>query len=193
MIWKDFERDIKKFVREKMKGLSHGFDHVLRVVRLSKRIGEIEGADLDVLMPAAYLHDVARMDEKTRGVDHAIEGARIASEFLKKIGYPEDKIPFIEHAIRVHRFRSKEEPKTLEAKILRDADRLDALGAIGIYRVITHSCEEGRDMEDTIRHFEEKILKLSSSMQTETARKIAGEREEVVRCFLNALRSELYF
>ena len=193
MIWESFESVMKEFVRERMKGLSHGFDHVLRVVGLSKRIGEIEKADLDVLMPAAYLHDVARLDEKTKGVDHAIEGARIASEFLKKIGYPEDKIPLVEHAIRVHRFRSEEEPKTLEAKILRDADRLDALGAIGVYRVITHSCEEGRGIEDTIRHFEEKILRLSSSMYTETARKIAKEREEVVRCFLDALKSELYF
>jgi uncharacterized protein len=193
VIWKKFEKEIKDFVRKRMKGISHGIDHVMRVVKLCKYIGEMEGADLDVLIPAAYLHDIARADEIERGVDHAVEGAKIAAKFLEELGYPEDKVKRIANAISVHRFKLRRTPEDLESKILQDADKLDAIGSIGIYRVIVHSCETNRDIEDTIEHFKEKILKLPELLHTKTAKELAKEREEVVKCFLENLERELRF
>ncbi len=191
-MWERFEREIFGYVRKNMKEGSHGLDHVLRVVRLARYIGESEGADMDVLMPAAYLHDIARSLENG-GMDHAKVGAVMASEFLKSIGYPEDKIPGISHAIRVHRYKSEEKPKTLEAVILKDADMLDAIGAVGIYRAVFHSCETGRNMEDTIRHFEEKILRIKDVLRTKTAVELAKRKHEIVVAFLENLKSELSF
>ncbi len=191
MIWEDFENRILEFVKSRMESDPvHGIDHVLRVVRLCLLIGKEEGADLDVLIPAAYLHDVARKDEEERGMDHAAEGARIAGGFLREIGYPRDKIAPIEYAIRVHRFRSEEEPRTLEAKILKDADMLDALGAIGIYRVVSFSCRSGRGIGETIEHLREKILRLPSLTSTEAAKRIAVERVRIVEEFVKRLEKE---
>ena len=190
MIWKRFEGKIIEYVKKEMEDGSHGFDHVLRVVKLAQLIGSSERADMDVLMPAAYLHDVARKYEKF-GMDHAEVGARMARDFLEKIGYPKDKISQISHAIEVHRYKSKGEPRTLEAIILKEADMLDAMGAIGVYRTVYHSCETGRSLEDTIRHLEEKILKLKNMMKTKTAAKIARKRHEFVESFLKNLKFEL--
>ena len=191
-MWERFEKEIFEYVKEKMKNGAHGLDHVLRVVKLARYIGELEGADMDVLMPAAYLHDIARSAENGK-TDHAKIGAAMASEFLKRIGYPEDKISEIHHAIKVHRYKSEEKPRTLEALILKDADMLDAIGAVGIYRAVFHSCETGRNLEDTIRHFEEKILNIRKALKTKTAIELAERRHEIVVMFLENLKSELSF
>lgn len=192
MIWKKFEREIIEYVRKELEEGSHGFDHVLRVVNLAFHIGTLEGADMNILMPAAYLHDIARKYERN-GVDHAKLGAKMAKKFLERIGYPKEKISHISHAIEVHRYKSEKEPEILEAVILKESDMLDAMGAIGIYRAISHSCEAKRSLEDTIRHVEEKILKLKDKMRTKSAIKIAKKRHEFVRLFLENLRSELNF
>ena len=189
-MWEKFEKEIVEYVKKEMEGGSHGFDHVLRVVELARYIGTLEGADMDVLMPAAYLHDVARKYE-SEGKDHAKLGAKMAKEFLRKIGYPEEKIEHISHAIEVHRYKSKKEPRTLEAIILKEADMLDAIGAIGIYRVISHSCETGRSLDDTIKHIEEKLIKLKDKMKTRTAFEIARKRHEFLESFLKNLKSDI--
>lgn len=169
---------------------THGFSHVKRVLNLCMHIGKQEGADLEVLALAALLHDVARPLE-SRGIieDHAREGARIAREFLEKRGYP--KVGEVVHAIETHRFSKKKPPKTLEAKILSDADKLDAIGAIGVARVFMYSGEHGRSMEYSLKHFEEKILKLKDLMHTETARKMALERHRFTAKFVERIRREI--
>ncbi len=171
---------------------THGFSHVERVFNLCMNIGEKEGADLEVLALASLLHDIARpLEDAGKVDDHAIESARIARRFLKSLGYPDDKVEAVAHAIESHRFSRGPEPRTLEAKILSDADKLDAMGAIGIARVFMYSGEHGRDIDASLKHFEEKILKLKDLMYTETARGIAEERHRFTLEFIERLRLEI--
>ena len=94
---------------------SHGLDHVLRVVYLCEVIGKEENADMMVLLPAAFFHDIARPIEMEKGMPHEEVGARTAERYLRSVKYDEERIPKITHAIRTHRYRSIEKPETLEA------------------------------------------------------------------------------
>ena len=111
---------------------AHGFDHVLRVWRLAERIGLVEGADMAILKAAALLHDVGRAEQQRRGICHAKAGAEKARDILR--GYPSEMVEAVVEAIRQHRFRGEKPPSTTEAKVLYDADKLDAIGAIGVAR-----------------------------------------------------------
>ena len=171
---------------------THGFDHVERVFNLCLHIGREEGADLEVLALAALLHDVARpMESRGEVQDHAKAGAEIAREYLKALEYPEEKLENVVHAIEAHRFSRGPEPRTLEAKILSDADKLDAIGAIGVARVFMYSGEHGRDIAASLKHFEEKILKLKDMMYTETARRMAEERHRFTEEFIRRITLEI--
>ncbi|QTA38597.1 HD domain-containing protein [Thermosipho ferrireducens] len=184
---------IKEFVEKELgKNGEHGLDHILRVVQYCKYIGKSEGANLDILIPAAYLHDIARpMEIETPLIDHAEEGAKIAEKFLESINYP--YIENITYAIKVHRYRKNLTPETLEAKILQDADRIDALGAIGIYRVISHSAKTNHSLEHILKHFEEKILNLYSRLYTKTAKLIAYDKHKMIVKYVEFLKEELKF
>lgn len=170
---------------------SHGFDHVERVTALCVRIGSAEGADMNILIPAALLHDSARPLEKEQGIPHEQEGARMAEEYLASIGYDASAIPAIAAAIRTHRFRSVETPVSIEARVLSDADKLDALGAVGIARTFMRAGEHGTPIEDGIAHFHEKLLRLSGLMYTKTGRQIAEERHAFLVQFLERLAGEM--
>lgn len=170
---------------------SHGYDHVLRVTRLCELIGAREGADMAVLIPAALLHDIARPIEEECGIPHEIEGARIAEHFLREIRYKVRLIPAIIHAIRAHRFSTDTTPETLEAQILSDADKLDAMGAIGIARTFMQAGEKGGDLPDATDHIHEKLLKLKSRMYTHTGRERAEKKHLVLIAFARALEDEM--
>jgi uncharacterized protein len=169
---------------------SHGMDHTERVTGLCRIIGKCEHADLDILIPAALLHDIARPLEKEKGLPHEMEGARMAEAYLVSINYHPEFIPAISAAIRSHRFRSDEKPATPEAKILSDADKLDALGAVGIARTFMRAAEHGGDINDAVMHFHDKLLKLKDLMFTETGRDIARERHAFLITFLEILEQE---
>ena len=171
-------------------GGSHGMDHILRVTRLCEIIGRKESADMDILIPAALLHDIARPQEKATGIPHETEGARRAGLYLASVGYNEQQITAVTHAIRTHRFRSVEEPLNSEARILSDADKLDASGAIGIARTFMRAAEHGGNMDDAILHFHDKLLHLEKRMYTRSAREIAGERHAFLVLFLSSLEEE---
>ena len=187
---------------------AHDFSHILRVYKSAKKIGKVEGADMQVLLYAALLHDVGA--ESKLSVASAESDAlrlRIAEEFLKKKSLPEDLRNKVLYAIDVHRFSKGIVPATKEAKILQDADRLDAMGAIGIARVFMTGGAMGRKFyrqEDpfckarapddkmwNLDHFFKKIMKLESGMYTETARRIAGRRAEVLKRYLEDLQNEI--
>jgi len=169
---------------------SHGMDHVCRVMRLSRIIGTREHADMRILLPAALLHDIARPVEKAEGLPHETEGARIAGEYLASIHYPETLIPEITDVIRTHRYRSVDKPRSLEARILSDADKLDAMGAVGIARTFMRAGEHGGSMDDAVSHYHEKLSKLKDTMYTESAREIAEERHAFLARFFMALEEE---
>ncbi|HDS63518.1 MAG TPA: HD domain-containing protein [Methanofollis liminatans] len=169
---------------------AHGLDHVLRVTRLCEEIGLVEGADMRVLTPAALFHDIARPLEEESGVLHEEEGARIAEEYLRSIGYDAGRIPAIAHAIRTHRYSTGANPETLEARILSDADKLDAMGAVGIARAFLQAGERGGGIEDADRHIHEKLLNLSALISTPAAAAIAERRHALLQRFADALEEE---
>lgn len=170
---------------------SHGFDHILRVTRLCEAIGRAEGADMRVLIPAALFHDVARPLEEERGLRHEEEGVRVAEAYLRAVHYDPVLIPAVAHAIRTHRYRSCATPETLEAKILSDADKLDALGAVGVARTFLRAGEHGGGIQDAMDHIEEKLLKLKGLMYTEGARQIAEERHAFLMRFVENMEVEM--
>ena len=170
---------------------SHGMDHIMRVTRLCEIIGKREHAAMDILVPAALLHDIARPLEKEQGIPHETEGAKIAGEYLASITYDPSSIREIKDAIRTHRYRSAEKPRTLEARILSDADKLDAMGAFGIARTFMRAAEYGGSIDDAIFHFHDKLLKLNEHMYTLTGREIAKKRHAVLISFLSNLNEEL--
>jgi len=189
-----WERELIKFVRRRLRGSrvppSHGYDHVRRVVSLCEFIGDREGADVEILRAAAWLHDVGRPEEERTGRDHARISARIAAKVLPSVGFPESKLDDVVHAIEAHRYSTGPEPETLEAKILQDADNLDALGAVGIARCFCVVGERRTRIRDGVQHFYEKLLKLPDLMHTETARKLARIRLRRMLAFLDWYREE---
>ncbi|WP_376791370.1 HD domain-containing protein [Thermoflexus sp.] len=158
----------------------HDFAHVVRVMRLAERIARREGADLAVVRAAALLHDVRREEE-----EHAAASAAFARRWLAERGASPEFIEAVAHAIEAHRFREPRAARTLEARVLFDADKLDALGIIGLARLFAYSgvhqrplwAEEGEWEEDSAaREFFRKIRLLPARMQTETGRRWADAR-----------------
>lgn len=192
---------------------SHDWSHVKRVYDLSMEIGKKEGADLEILQLAAYLHDVARRKEdESRGkVDHASEGTKIARKILKKHGYSEKQVRKVLHCIQSHRFRKSKTPKSKEAKVLFDADKLDSIGAIGVARDFAFAGEIGARLYDedilfkaevgkteiysksdtAYREFLVKLRKIKEKMLTKTGKEIAEERDAFMRTFFQRLKKEI--
>jgi len=185
-------------------GDGHGFDHVDRVYRLALRISEGEDVDMDVVRASVLLHDVARNKEKLRdgvpgNICHAEEGAKMTPGILREVGFPEDKVDAVVHAVAVHRYSKGLRAETREAEILQDADRLDALGAVIIVRMMEATLKWGRPVYDPnipvkekydgskstlINHIYEKILKITpDSFKTVKAREIAEGRYDFVKDF----------
>ena len=198
-------------VKEKLaaSGSCHDFDHTLRVMRNAEILLEsFPDADQEVVMLAALLHDIARPEEeKSRGREcHARLGAKIAPSVLADAGFPENITARIAEAIRTHRYRGKDEPATIEADIVFDADKLDSLGAVGIGRAFLfaghenarlHNTEaealasEAYSKEDTAyREYLVKLRYLPRRMRTAAGRKIAVERAAFMADFFEKLDSE---
>ncbi|MBS3054483.1 MAG: HD domain-containing protein [Candidatus Aenigmarchaeota archaeon] len=188
---------------------AHDFSHVLRVLALAKAICKKENADMEILIPAAILHDIGRQDKSSLEKRRlsADESALMASEILKKHGFPERKIGKILYSITVHGFSKGVTPETLEAKILQDADRLDAIGAIGMARCFAvggqlkrqlHHAEDplakNREPDDglySVDHFYRKLMLLKSGMHTGTGRRLAERRHKFLETFLEQLETDI--
>ncbi|MFH1401353.1 MAG: HD domain-containing protein [Parcubacteria group bacterium] len=200
-------KEVKKLYSDYVGLSGHGFDHIERVLKMAKLICKKEGGDIQVVETATLLHDIARAKENERNnLDHAEEGAKMAEKYLNKISFPKSKIENIIHCIVVHRVSKGKKAETKEAKIIQDADRLDALGAIIITRVLAYNgfykipiynpdikpkkIYDGK-YSTAINHFYEKILKLTpTSFHTKTAQKIAAKRYNFVLNFLKQFKKE---
>lgn len=186
----------------------HGLVHVRRVVATALRLSAAEGARSEVVFPAAWLHDCVHVakDSPQRVKASRIAAAR-AIEFLEGAGYPAGCLADIRHAIEAHSYTAGIPPRTVEAKVVQDADRIDALGAIGIARCIAVGAALGRPIYQaqdpfctarepdeagaSIDHFYTKLLKLAGTMQTAAGRREAERRSEFMRGYLDQLRSEI--
>ena len=162
---------------------SHSLEHTIRVVNTCINLASKLNGAIDVVVIAALFHDVGRPLEDILGKCHAETSAETASSFLIQNSL-NDMIPEVKEIILSHRYSKKIEPTTKEGKILKDADALDALGAIGLYRTISYSVEKGYELERALEHFEEKLFKLPSLMRFGLTRKIAEKEIEILREFV---------
>lgn len=169
---------------------AHSYEHTLRVRQLCLLIGREEGADLEVLEAAALLHDIGRPEEARTGRSHAEVGANMAVAFLATTIFPPEKLPQVASAIRTHRFSENLTPESLEGQILSDADKLDAIGALGLARTIAESLVQQRGLQGMIEHINGKLLKLFDLMHTKTGRKLAKPRHQLLVKFMHQLATE---
>jgi uncharacterized protein len=190
---------------------AHDFEHIIRVYKNAEMISkQEESVDLDIVLAAALLHDLVVYPKgSSKTINSADDSAEIAKKILLEYkNYPKEKIEKVADAIRTHSYSKRLVPETLEGKILQDADRLDAIGAIGIARTFSVGgsenrslynptdpfCESERQLDDTqwtLDHIKKKLMILKNSMHTKTAKKIAEERTEFMELFLNQLRKEI--
>lgn len=182
--------------------------HLTRVVTSATRLAQEEGASLDVVMPAAWLHDCVHVPVTSPDRPRAsVMAADEAVGLLTRIGYPAAYLDAVHHAIAAHSFSARITPLTVDAKVVQDADRLDAIGAIGIARCLMLGGQLGRvlydaddpfaeqrapsDLVSSIDHFYTKLLTLVDTMQTDSGRREAQRRTEYMRGYLQQLRSEI--
>jgi len=188
---------------------SHDWEHTRRVHALCLCIGRAEGADLTVLELAAYLHDIGRSaeDEARGGICHAKRGADMAREFLQVRLDDRKVLQNVIHCIRTHRFRGNAQPKTLEARVLFDADKLDAIGAVGIGRAFQFAGEVGATLhnpsadpvdtlpytrEDTAyREYRIKLSRIHERMLTTEGRRLAEKRHAFMERFFDRFLKEV--
>ena len=172
----------------------HGFKHIERVAKISSEIGTALNANLPVIKIAALLHDVGRYLKKDDLVkNHAEISAEIAENFIIKNNFnlTLGDVENILHCIRAHSFSNDYEPKTLEAKILSDSDKLDALGAIGLYRTIGFTIKNYGGIEQVIHHLENKILCLNDRLYLDESKKIAEQRQKIIVDFYTKIKIQI--
>ena len=200
---------LQKQVQQRMKNDSaHDFNHVMRVYKNAQKLCKKEKANEKLVLSAVLLHDIISYPKSDkRSKSSSLKSAEESKKILKKLDFSEKEIRIVSDAIRDHSFSRGKTPKTLEGKILQDADRLDAIGAIGIARVFAVGGSEKRPFyndEDpfckthapddslwTLDHFYQKLLKLESLMNTKSAKTEAKKRTKVLKVFLSELKNEL--
>jgi uncharacterized protein len=218
---------LKIIVEKEMQeaGSAHDIDHVMRVYNLCLYLARDEPhVDYDVLKISVLLHDVARVKEDkddSGNTDHAVLSAEMAEEILRELDYSERKIGQVKHCIATHRFRSDNEPKTKEAKILFDADKLDVIGAIGVARCFIIAGQFGERIHSSVpiddyikenlvdgkrngrikttsKHapnieFETKFKYIPDKLYTLKAKELAKQRIKYMEHFFERLKKDIKF
>jgi uncharacterized protein len=196
----------------------HGFDHILRVYRLAEHIAQSESADLEIVRAAALLHDAEGSavagdpaSGDSRRSNHQLSSAEFAAQVLAGQGWPAERIAAVQHCIRAHRFRDlSEQPQTLEAQVLFDADKLDAIGAIGVARAIAYAAQRGQpafvqpsarfiqagelepgEPHSAYHEYEFKLKHIRQRLYTPTGRSLAAERHRRMSDFFRCLAEEI--
>lgn len=187
---------------------AHDLEHTRRVVANARALAAAEGADLAVVLPAAWLHDCVTVpkDSPRRPLASRL-AAEAAAAFLARGGYPAELVAAVAHAIAAHSFTAGISPATAEARVVQDADRLDALGAVGIARCLMLGATMGRPLYDagepfpaarpaddavaSVDHFYTKLLGLAGTMTTAAGRAEAAARTAFMREYLRQLGREI--
>jgi len=187
---------------------AHDLLHFQRVVRAAKTLCQQESGNLDIVVPAAWLHDLVIVPKNDPRRSQASRlSAEAAVQFLRELRYPEELLADIAHAVEAHSFSAGIEARTLEAKIVQDADRLDGLGAIGVARCFATAgllkrafysdvdpfCESRTpdDRTFTIDHFFAKLFKTAETLQTSSGRKEGEKRVAIMKRYINDLAGEI--
>ena len=198
--------NIKKVVKSKLgkNDPAHDFEHVMRVYRNAERICKSENGNKKLILSAVLLHDIIKIKNRK---DSALKSAKLSEKILKENYFLDDEIIIISDAIKEHSFSKGKIPSTLEGKILQDADRLDAIGAIGLARVFSFSGSNNRPFYDpkdpfsknrnlndnkwALDHFYEKLLFLEGKMNTKTGKLLAKKRTKILKNFLKEIKNEI--
>lgn len=198
--------EVKKWMRKN--DPAHDFEHVLRVYETAKMICSKEKANKKLVLYSVLLHDIAAFPKNDkRSKISSTKSSKEAKKILKKFSFPDEEIKIISNAIEDHSFSKHKKPTSLEGKILQDADRLDAIGAIGIARTFAVGGSENRpfykksdpfcsirnpnDQNWTLDHFYKKLLVIESKMNTKSGKKEAKRRTKILRRFLTDLKREI--
>ena len=201
---------IKTFAEKQLTNASgsHDWDHTLRVCTLCRRIARTEKVNMEVLIAAAYLHDIGRchQDSSNGKICHAEKGADMAEPMLKALNLTDSNKTNIVHCIKSHRFRGNNTPDTTEARVLFDADKLDSIGAVGVARAFLFAGEVGArlnnsdiDIENTkpyskddtgFREYRVKLSIIRERILTDEGRKIANERHAFMEAFFKRFIKE---
>lgn len=193
----------------------HDFAHIERVYHMATRLALAEGADLEIVQTAALLHDAEGSapgsDNSSGRANHHLSSAEFARVILEKEGWPQDRLDAVLHCIRAHRFRAgREEPQTIEAKVLFDADKLDVLGAVGVARTIAYAVLDGQPVyapvsEQFVRTGEKqpgephssyhefifKLRNVKDRLYTSSAREVADSRHAYLDDYYKRLIAEM--
>lgn len=206
----DVLTDLKREIESRIKNdPAHDLAHTMRVYKNAKKICKKENADEKLVLSCALLHDIVSFPKSDkRSKLSAVKSAQESKKILKKYDFTPAEIQIICNAIRDHSFSRNRIPETVEGKILQDADRLDAIGAIGIARVFAVGGYENRpfyneedpfctrrspdDKTWTLDHFYKKLLKLESLMNTKSGKIEAKKRSRILKDFLAQLGREIY-
>lgn len=199
------KKEVKKMIQNDP---AHDYDHVMRVYKNAELLCKSESADQKLVLTAALLHDIVSFPKSDkRSAFSADKSAQKARSILKKYSLTNYEIDVVADAIKNHSFSKGKIPKSIEGKILQDADRLDALGSIGIARAFSVGGREKRklynskdpfcttrspnDKRWTLDHFYKKLLKLEGHMNTKTGKKEAKRRARLMNKFLKELNREV--
>ena len=198
--------NLKKIAKKKLQNNdpAHDFEHIMRVYRNAERICKTENGNKKLILSAVLLHDIIKNKNQNNS---ALKSAKLAEKILKENCFSLDEIIIISDAIKEHSFSKGKIPSTSEGKILQDADRLDAIGAIGLARVFSFSGLNNRpfyDLNDpfskkrsindnkwALDHFFKKLLKLEQKMNTKTGKLLAKKRTKVLKNFLKEIKNEI--
>jgi len=205
-----FEKDCIRLLETSEYDSAHDIAHIKRVVNNVVNIANLEDEDSDItiIRAAAWLHDCVILPKNHPNRNQASTlAAKKAAAFLADTDFPSNKIQAVSHAIESHSYSAGIEPRTIEAKIVQDADRMDALGAIGIARCIQVGSSFGANLYNSddpfceyrstnekawiVDHFYEKLFKLPDLMHTESAQKISRDRVKYMEGFLETLKNEI--
>ena len=201
---------LKKYVKNiyEKNDPAHDFMHIMRVYKNAEKICKLEGVDRKLVLVSVLLHDIVKKTySDKRSKSSADLSADKATSILKKLQFSENEIVIVAEAIRNHSFTKGKASTSIEGRILQDADRLDALGAVGIARVFSVSGSKNRqfyqlndpfsknrkpnDKKWALDHFFKKLLILEKQMNTKSAKIEAKRRTKILRKFLDDLRLEI--
>ncbi|HEL6640283.1 TPA: HD domain-containing protein [Listeria monocytogenes] len=175
----------------------HDWEHIKRVWHLSKQIQATEGGDKFAIELAALFHDY----NDSKLTSDPAQATEVITHWMKGKEIPEEVISKIIRIIQSVSFKNGKNPtqaSTIEEKIVQDADRLDAIGAIGIARTFTYGGAHNREIANrdhpestTLQHFYDKLLLIQKQLKTKTGRELAGEKQKIMQEFIHALEKEL--
>ena len=198
--------NLKKIAKNKLakNDPAHDFEHVMRVYRNAEKICKTENGNKKLILSAVLLHDIIKIKNRK---DSALKSAKFSEKILKENHFLNNEIKIISDAIKEHSFSKGKTPSTIEGKILQDADRLDAIGAIGLARVFSFSGSNNssfydpndpfskkRSLDDNkwaLDHFYEKLLTLEKKMNTRTGKTLAKKRTKILENFIKELKTEI--